>query len=73
MYERVRAILAEARQNVARTVNTEMVRAYWLVGREIVQEEQAGSTRANYGEAIIRDISARLQEAFGKDNVKFFL
>jgi len=66
LYERIRAILAEARLNVTRTVNAEMVRAYWLVGREIVEEEQAGHARAGYGEALIEQISARLQGAFGK-------
>ena len=66
LYERIRAILAEARLNVTRTVNSEMVRAYWLVGREIVEEEQSGQVRAGYGEAILQQMSARLQVAFGK-------
>lgn len=58
-----------------RTVNTEMVRAYWLIGREIVEEEQAGQTRAAYGGDVIAQISARLQSAFGKGftqtNIKY--
>ena len=66
LYERIHAILTAARTNVARTVNTEMVRAYWLIGREIVEEEQAGQTRAAYGEDVIAQISSRLQSAFGK-------
>ena len=66
LYERIQAILTAARTNVVRTVNTEMVRAYWLIGREIVEEEQAGQTRATYGEDVIAQISSRLQSAFGK-------
>ncbi len=66
LYERIHAILADARTTIARTVNTQMVRAYWLVGREIVEEEQAGQTRAAYGEDILGQISARLQSTFGK-------
>lgn len=66
LYERIHAILTSARVNVTRTVNTEMVRAYWLVGREIVEEEQAGQPRAAYGEDLIAQISARLQSVFGK-------
>ncbi len=66
LYGRIHAILADARTNVARTVNTQMVWAYWLVGREIVEEEQAGQTRATYGEDILGQISGRLQSAFGK-------
>lgn len=66
LYGRIHAILADARTNVARTVNTQMVRAYWLVGREIVEEEQAGQARAAYGEDLIAQISSRLNSAFGK-------
>ncbi len=66
LYERIHVILTAARTNVVRTVNTEMVRAYWLIGREIVEEEQAGQARAAYGEDVIAQISSRLQSAFGK-------
>lgn len=66
MYARVRAILAEARSAAARTVNAEMVRAYWLIGREIVEGEQRGQARAGYGEALIEQLSARLQAEFGR-------
>ena len=41
LYERVAQILEQARGQVARSVNTAMVQAYWLVGREIVEVEQA--------------------------------
>ena len=66
LYGRIHAILADARTTIARTVNTQMVRAYWLVGREIVEEEQAGQTRAAYGDDVLGQISARLGSAFGK-------
>jgi len=42
LYERIAAILEEARSRVARTVNTAMVHAYWFIGREIVEVEQQG-------------------------------
>ena len=75
LYERIHAILAAARTNVVRTVNTEMVRAYWLIGREIVEEEQAGQTRAAYGGDVVTQISSRLKSAFGKGftttNIKY--
>lgn len=66
LYGRIYAILTAARTNVARSVNTEMVRAYWLIGREIVEEEQAGQARAAYGKDLIAQISSRLQATFGK-------
>ncbi len=66
LYQRVAEILEQARGQVARTVNTAMVQAYWLIGREIVEVEQAGATRAGYGEAIITRLSTRLKATFGR-------
>lgn len=63
---RVEAIIAHAQGQVARSVNSEMVRAYWLVGREIVEEEQRGQARAGYGEAVIDQLSAHLLKSLGK-------
>ena len=65
IYARVRAILAEARSSAARTVNAEMVRAYWLIGREVVEGEQRGQARAGYGEALLAQLSERLRAEFG--------
>ena len=42
LFDRVVSILEEARSNVVRAVNNNMVIAYWLIGREIVQEVQGG-------------------------------
>lgn len=66
LFERVRAILERARVQVARSVNSEMVRAYWLVGREIVEEEQQGRRRADYGEELVSHLSDRLRGVFGR-------
>jgi predicted nuclease of restriction endonuclease-like (RecB) superfamily len=65
MYERVRQILDSARSNAARSVNTTQVVANWLIGREIVEEEQAGQKRAGYGEALLQELSMRLAADFG--------
>jgi predicted nuclease of restriction endonuclease-like (RecB) superfamily len=65
LYARIRAILESARSNVARSVNTTQVIANWLVGREIVEDEQKGRARAAYGSSLIIDISERLQRDFG--------
>ena len=53
LFERIVSILDQARSNVVRAVNTNMVLAYWLIGREIVQELQCGEERAEYGEQMI--------------------
>lgn len=64
-YRRVRDILESARTVVARTVNTTQVMAYWLIGREIVEEEQQGKARADYGERLLEDLAVRLHADFG--------
>jgi hypothetical protein len=46
LFERVVSVLEQARSNVVRAVNSEMIIAYWLIGREIVQEIQSGEKRA---------------------------
>ncbi len=57
LYRRVAQILEQARDQVARTVNTAMVRAYWHIGHEAVEVEQAGERRAGYGEEILKRLS----------------
>jgi predicted nuclease of restriction endonuclease-like (RecB) superfamily len=73
LFERVREILDSARSNVARSVNTEMVEAYWRIGEAVVQQEQQGEERADYGKNIIEDLSKRLRAAklkgFDKSNL----
>ena len=66
LYQRIAQILEQARGQVARTVNTAMVHAYWQVGREIVEIEQAGELRAGYGEELIARLSVRLRATYGK-------
>jgi predicted nuclease of restriction endonuclease-like (RecB) superfamily len=65
-YARVRAVLEEARRHVHRAINSIMVQAYWEIGRTIVEEEQRGQTRAEYGKQLIMDLSKRLTADFGK-------
>ena len=65
VYERIREILESARTTVSRSVNTTQVVANWLVGREIVEEQQRGNRRAGYGERLIPELSARLTADFG--------
>ncbi len=66
LFGRIVGILEGARNHVARTVNSAMVVAYWLIGREIVEEEQKGQKRADYGKAVIEDLSRRLTRRYGK-------
>jgi predicted nuclease of restriction endonuclease-like (RecB) superfamily len=66
LFDRVAFILEEARGNVVRAVNTNMVLAYWLIGREIVQELQGGKGRAEYGKQVVENLSVRLTERYGR-------
>ena len=66
IYQRIREILESARAGMARTVNTTQVVANWLIGREIVQGEQAGKRRARYGSRLLEGLAARLKEDFGE-------
>ncbi len=66
LYERIAQILEHARGKVARTVNTAMVQAYWLIGREIVAVTQEGSPRARYGNEVVKGLARRLQKTYGK-------
>jgi predicted nuclease of restriction endonuclease-like (RecB) superfamily len=66
LYQRVAEILEVARGQVARTVNTAMVHAYWLIGREIVEVQQQGSARAGYGDELVRMLARRLASRFGR-------
>jgi hypothetical protein len=76
LYSRVREILDSARTNVARSVNTTQVVTNWLIGREIVEEQQRGKNRADYGKALLKGLSEYLQSEFGRgysvDNLEWF-
>ena len=65
IYERIREILESARSQVARSVNTAQVVANWLIGKEIVEEEQKGAKRADYGRQLLEDLSKQLAAEFG--------
>ena len=71
---RIDGILGSARQHSARSVNSAQVLANWLVGREIVNEEQQGSERAVYGENLILVLAEKLKirgiKGFGATNLR---
>ena len=62
----VRVILRQARGQAYTAVNAAMVDAYWKIGRRIVEEEQGGAARAEYGSQLIRNLARALGEEFGK-------
>ena len=66
LLEEIRSILNKARQQAINTVNSAMVFAYWDIGKRIVEEEQKGSERAQYGTYLLRELAKDLSNDFGK-------
>jgi predicted nuclease of restriction endonuclease-like (RecB) superfamily len=66
LFSQVVALLQNARQQVLRTVNSTMVYTYFEIGRMIVEEEQSGKERAEYGKQLLKGLSQQLTVEFGK-------
>lgn len=66
LYDQIRRVLLDAQRSVSHAVNTAMVHAYFEVGRLIVEDEQHGKARAEYGKETLIDLSKRLTFEFGK-------
>lgn len=66
LLDRIAEILESARTKVFREINKTQVLAYWEIGREIVEFEQKGKPRAEYGEELIIRLSADLSAKFGR-------
>jgi predicted nuclease of restriction endonuclease-like (RecB) superfamily len=65
-YNDIKAILQTARNNAYKSVNFIMVEAYWNIGKKIVEVEQKGETKAQYGSNLINELSKQLTSEFGK-------
>ncbi|MCD0474856.1 PDDEXK nuclease domain-containing protein [Flavobacterium sp. EDS] len=66
IFQQVVELLQSARQQVLRTVNSTMVCTYFEIGRMIVEEEQNGKERAQYGKQLLKGLSEQLTKEFGK-------
>lgn len=66
LYANVKSILATARQRAYTAVNFAMVESYWLIGQTIVEHEQHGEVRADYGKGVLKELAERLTREFGK-------
>ncbi len=60
------ALLESARCAAARSVNALMTATYWEIGRRIVEFEQGGEERADYGQALLKRLSVDLSNRFGR-------
>jgi predicted nuclease of restriction endonuclease-like (RecB) superfamily len=73
LLQKVSHLLEEARRKTLRQINTVLLNTYWQIGKLIVEEEQRGRKRADYGEELIKklakDLSQRFGKGFGKSNL----
>ena len=65
-YSDIRQILQNARNRAYSEINRAMVEAYWMIGKRIVEEEQGGKTKAEYGKKLLENLSRNLTDEFGK-------
>ena len=65
LIESIKEIILNSRKNIVRSVNTEMLSAYWNIGKLIVEDEQKNQERAQYGDETLKNISKRLKAVLG--------
>lgn len=66
LYSNIKQVIEEARNTVYRAANFAMVQAYWHIGKLIIEEEQSGKQRAEYGKERIEKLSEKLSSEYGK-------
>lgn len=62
----IKRIVTQARQKAYSAINSAMVEAYWQMGKRIVEQEQQGKDRADYGSQLLKSLSKELTAEFGK-------
>jgi predicted nuclease of restriction endonuclease-like (RecB) superfamily len=66
LYHGIRDLLLTARNKARQAINDTMVQAYWQIGRLIVEDEQGGEKRAEYGKQVLAELAKRLSAEFGE-------
>ena len=66
IYQEIKELLYSAKNRVYQTINTTMTQTYFQIGKRIVEEEQGGETRAEYGKSLLKLLSVQLINEFGK-------
>lgn len=66
LFERISALIDIAHKRVKTTIDTTMVYTYYGVGQYIVEDEQQGEQRAQYGQTVLKNLSARLTNKYGQ-------
>jgi predicted nuclease of restriction endonuclease-like (RecB) superfamily len=66
LYHSVKEIIIQSRQRLFRMANSALLETYWHIGKIIVEDEQEGQSKAQYGKAILKNLATQLTSEFGK-------
>jgi len=66
LYETIKVIILQSRERIFRVANSVLLETYWSIGKIIVEDEQKGEIKAEYGKATLRKLSQQLTLEFGK-------
>lgn len=66
LLDNIGSTLQKARENAIKAINTELVKANWEIGRHIVEFEQQGKEKADYGSALLTNLAKDLKTKYGK-------
>jgi len=66
LFTAIREIINQSRLKVFRAANSALLESYWQIGKLIVEDEQQGKLRADYGKATLKNLSEQLSTEFGK-------
>jgi hypothetical protein len=62
----VKEIILQSRTRVFRMANSALLESYWQIGKLIIEDEQQGKQRADYGKSVLKNLSIQLTQEFGK-------
>lgn len=66
IYQEIKEIIIQSRQRVFRLANSALLETYWHIGKVIVEDEQEGRSKAQYGHATLKNLANQLTLEFGK-------
>lgn len=73
LFGKIVGLLNEARKLIVKNVNQTIVLTYFEIGKLIVEEEQEGKERAEYGKSVLKELSQRLTDEFGRGYSVYYL
>lgn len=66
IFESIKTVILQSRERVFRMANSALLESYWNIGKIIVEEEQKGKAKAEYGKATLKNLAKQLTFEFGK-------